>query len=102
MPAWMTAAAQQTANSAPAAAATAAAAAAAPLAAPTAAAATNSAAPANPDESYATRVIAFGHGYSRETLLDAAEVGHIKDDIKTECERVGGKVLAAELPTPTS
>ena len=98
-----------------------------------------------------TRVVAFAHGYSRETLLNPAEVrrrrrppphtaslhthtttqqpytrqaghcrfglaaaatnrrgvhdaqcAHISADIKGECERLGGKVLAVELPTPTS
>ena len=49
----------------------------------------------------ATRVLAFNHGYPRDTLMDAAEVALIKDDIRGEAERVGDKTLAIELPTPT-
>ena len=50
----------------------------------------------------ATRVMAFNHGYPRQTLMDPAEVPLIREDIKAEAERVSeGKVLALELPTPT-
>ena len=60
------------------------------------------AAPAGSGESDgATRVLAFNHGYPRDTLMDAAEVALIKDDIRGEAERVGDKTLAIELPTPT-
>ena len=53
-------------------------------------------------EDGATRVLAFSHGYDRSTLLDKDEVPQIKEDIQTEAERVGGAVLALELPTPQS